>query len=280
LSQILLIQSPDAVGLIHKVTDALLSHGLNIVSNDEFVDPETVSFFMRTEFTGEVEPKEILDEVHARIAETVSGARVRLATNTPKRLVLFAGSEPHCLGDLLMRHCNGELRASIEAVISNHPNLGPLVNRFEIPFHHIPVESENRELHESSIRTLLQGYRPDYLVLAKYMRVLTSSFVDAFPNRILNIHHSFLPAFVGAQPYRQAHQRGVKIVGATAHFVTEVLDDGPIIAQNVTHVTHAHTAKSMAQEGREIEKTVLARALRLVLEERVFVSGRKTVIFE
>lgn len=280
MSHVLLIQSPDAVGLVHRVTDVLSSHDLNIIANDEFVDPETARFFMRTEFTGAVEPKEILDEIRSRISEKVDGAEVRIAPNTPKRIVIFAGKEPHCLGDLLMRHCNGELLAKIEAVISNHFELASLARRFDIPFHHIEVKSEDRLAHEETIQSVLQSYRPQYLVLAKYMRVLSPDFVNAYPNRILNIHHSFLPAFIGAQPYRQAYNRGVKIIGATAHFVTELLDDGPIIAQSVIPVTHAHTAKSMAHEGREIEKIVLARALSLVLEERVFVCGRKTIIFE
>lgn len=274
---ILLIQSPDAVGLIHKVTDVLFKHHLNIVSNDEFVDPESALFFMRTEFTGSIEPKELLDQLRAQFSDN---AIVRLVPNTPKSIVLFAGKEPHCLGDLLMRHCNGELDARIDAVISNHPDLGALVERFQIPFHHVPAEPEDRQGHENRILTILNTYRPDYIVLAKYMRILTANFVQSYTNRILNIHHSFLPAFVGAQPYRQAYNRGVKIIGATAHFVTEILDDGPIIAQSVLPVTHVHTPKSMAHEGREIEKIVLARALTLVLQDRVFVTGRKTVIFE
>jgi formyltetrahydrofolate deformylase len=274
---ILLITCPDAVGLIHKITDVLLSHQLNIVSNDEFVDPEYARFFMRTEFTGGIEPKELLDELRSRLP---ADSQVRLTSDQPRQIVVFASKEPHCLGDLLIRHCNGELNAKIQAVISNHEVLQPLAARFEIPFYHVPAENDDRRRHEEKIGAVLHGYRPEFIVLAKYMRVITSGFIEHYPNRILNIHHSFLPAFVGAQPYRQAYNRGVKIIGATAHFVTETLDDGPIIAQSVLPVSHAHTPKSMAQEGREIEKIVLARALNLVLEDRVFVSGNKTIIFE
>lgn len=275
--QTLLITCPDAVGLIHQITHVLLSHGLNIISNDEFVDPGTARFFMRTEFTGEAGAGELLRELRSRLPE---GAQVALASDAPKKLVLFASKEPHCLGDLLMRHANGELNANIQAVISNHASLRGLVERFQIPFHWVAAVGEERAGPEGVMQEILEPLNPDYLVLAKYMRVLTGGFVGRYPNRILNIHHSFLPAFIGAQPYRQAYDRGVKIIGATAHFVTEELDDGPIIAQNVLPVTHAHTARSMAQEGREIEKIVLARALKLVLEDRVFVCGNKTMIFE
>ena len=277
MSQVLLITCNDAVGLIHKITGVLLSHDLNIVSNDEFVDSPAARFFMRTEFTGEVEPKQLLGELKSILPPD---SEVRLASGAPKSIVILAGREPHCLGDLLMRQCNGELKAQIAAVISNHSDLQHLVERFHVPFHHVPALSEDRLEHERRIQSILSAYAPDYLVLAKYMRILSAKFISAFPERIINIHHSFLPAFIGAQPYRQAYNRGVKIIGATAHFVTEALDDGPILVQNVLSVTHTHSPKSMALEGREIEKIVLARALTLVLEDRVFVAGNKTIIFE
>ena len=277
MPQVLLITCQDAVGLIHKITGVLFSQNLNIVSNDEFVDSPSSRFFMRTEFTGEVEAKHLLGDLKSILPPD---SDVRLASDAPKSIVVLAGREPHCLGELLMRQCNGELKARIAAVLSNHSDLQALVERFQVPFHHVPALSEDRLEHERLLRSTLQAYAPDYLVLAKYMRILSGNFISAFPKRIINIHHSFLPAFIGAQPYRQAYNRGVKIIGATAHFVTEALDDGPIIVQNVLSVTHAHSAKSMAREGREIEKIVLARALTLVLEDRVFVSGNKTIIFE
>lgn len=277
VTHILLITCPDQVGLIHSVTGTLLGHGLNIVSNAEFVDPVLNAFFMRTEFTGPVERKALLDELHGSLP---AASHVRITSTLPKNVVILASREPHCLGDLLLRHSNQELDFHVQAVLSNHSGLSSLVRRFDIPFHHLPCTSDDRQEHESRLLSVLGALRPDYLVLAKYMRVLTPEFTNQFPNRIINIHHSFLPAFIGASPYKQAYDRGVKIIGATAHFVNEHLDDGPIIVQSVLPVTHAHTASSMAQKGREIEKLVLARALQLVLEDRVFVHGKRTVIFE
>jgi formyltetrahydrofolate deformylase len=274
---ILLISCPDRVGLIHSVTTALRGKNLNIVANSEHVDSDSAWFFMRTEFTGETSGKELTDELCATLPKP---AQIRLAGDAPRDVVILAGKEPHCAGDLLLRHANGELNARILAVVSNHPDLAKLVARFDIPFYHVPVESEDRAAHESKLMDVIRPLRPRYLVLAKYMRILTPAFAAAFPNQILNIHHSFLPAFIGANPYKQAYLRGVKVIGATAHFVNEGLDEGPIIAQSVIPVTHSHTIKSMTQEGREIEKIVLARALRLVLEDRVFVHGNRTVIFE
>jgi formyltetrahydrofolate deformylase len=277
MSHVLLIQCPDRPGLIHTVTGVLLGHGVNIVSNDEFVDPQSGRFFMRTEFTGDASEPALIAELQRALPEN---AQVRLAGSNPKAIVLFAGKEPHCLADLLLRQHIGELNVVIRAVVSNHPTLRPLVEKFAVPFFHLPCEADDRLEHEQRILAVLQGFAPEFIILAKYMRVLTPSFIAHYPQRIINVHHSFLPAFIGAQPYRQAYNRGVKIIGATAHFVTDQLDDGPIITQNVLPVTHAHTAQSMAQEGREIEKIVLARALLLLTEDRVFISGNKTIIFE
>jgi formyltetrahydrofolate deformylase len=164
--------------------------------------------------------------------------------------------------------------------VSNHAGLEPLVRKFDLPFHHLPHEGLSREVHEAEVLTAVQRYRPDYLVLAKYMRVLSPAFVRHFPARIVNIHHSFLPAFAGARPYHQAFERGVKVIGATAHFVTDELDAGPIIVQQVVPVDHTHTAEDLVQSGRDGEQMVLARALRLVFEDRVFLCGNRTVIFD
>jgi formyltetrahydrofolate deformylase len=172
------------------------------------------------------------------------------------------------------------LNVTIQAIISNHDSLKELARKFDVKFHHITHESKSREEHENQLMETIQSYNPDYLVLAKYMRILSKDFIAAFPNRIINIHHSFLPAFVGAKPYEKAYKRGVKIIGATAHFVDETLDEGPIIAQNVIPVSHSHNATDMAQAGKDVEKIVLAKALKLVSEERVFVSGNKTIIFD
>lgn len=195
-------------------------------------------------------------------------------------LVLLATSEAHCLGDLLLRCHSGDLDARVRAVVSNRQGLRDLVERFDVPFHHVPHAGRSREEQEAHLLEALTPYAPDYLVLAKYMRVLTPAFVERYRERMVNIHHSFLPAFAGARPYDQAFERGVKIIGATAHFVTNGLDEGPIIAQSTLPVDHTHNAADMALAGRDVEKSVLARALRLVFEGRVFVSENRTVIFD
>ncbi|GAB4127633.1 MAG: formyltetrahydrofolate deformylase [Acidobacteriota bacterium] len=271
----LLIDCPDRTGLVHRITGVLLSHGLNIITNAEFVDPACRHFFMRTEFSGDCRR----EQVEADLARELPDARIRLVRPRPKRIVVLVTREPHCLGDLLIRHAYGELRARIMAVVGNHPVLRPLAEKFDVPFHYVPHEGLSREEHEARILEVVTSHEPEYLVLAKYMRVLTKAFVDRFPERIVNIHHSFLPAFAGASPYRQAAERGVKIIGATAHFVTENLDEGPIIAQDVIPVDHTQDAAALAQAGRDVEKVVLARALKLVFEERVFVIANRTVIF-
>ncbi|MBC8076137.1 MAG: formyltetrahydrofolate deformylase [Chloroflexales bacterium] len=276
-SHILLIDCPDQTGLVYHITGALYRHGYNIVANSEFVDRASGQFFMRTVFAGERAPHPVLDALRAALPPA---ATLRLAQPGAKRVVVLATREHHCLGDLLIRHAYGELSAQIVAVIANHATLGPLVRRFDLPFHHVPHQALSREQHEAQVLALVAGYAPDYLVLAKYMRVLTPAFVARYSGRIVNIHHSFLPAFVGASPYKQAFERGVKIIGATAHLVSDTLDEGPIIAQGVIPVDHTQSAADMAQAGRDVEKTVLARALRLVFEEHVFVSGNKTIILD
>ena len=275
--RLLLIDCPDEVGLVHRITGVLFRAGFSVVSNHEYVDPTRRHFFMRTEFVGDRPTDTIIGELRDELPRR---ANVRIATTEPRRVVLFATKDAHCLGDLLLRHSEGDIPAHIEAVISNYPALGRLVERFAVPFHHVSHEGRDRAEHEAAIREVLAAYDPEFLVLAKYMRVLSPSFVANYPARIVNIHHSFLPAFVGARPYQQAFDRGVKIIGATAHIVTDDLDTGPIIAQDVRPVTHAHTAADMARAGRDVEKIVLAHALTLLLEERVFLSGDRAVVFE
>jgi formyltetrahydrofolate deformylase len=274
---VLLVACPDGPGLIHKITGVLLKHGLNIVENHEYVEKESGTFTMRTEVDGNATPTAVEGDLRR---ELPPGTEVTLHAQTPKRVVVLATKESHCLGDLLLRHAAGELRATIPAVMSQYAELGELVRRFDIPFHHVPAENLEREAHEAALRAVIDPYRPDLLVLAKYMRVLTPGFVSSYPNQILNIHHSFLPAFVGKNPYAQAYARGVKIIGATAHFVNEALDEGPIITQSVIPVTHNQDAATLARAGRDVEKIVLSRALRLVLEDRVIVRGQRTLVFE
>jgi formyltetrahydrofolate deformylase len=277
MTHVLSVECADRPGLVHGITGVLFRRGVNVVGNHEFVDRQEGRFFMRTEFDGEVPQAEIADELRTLLpAEAV----IRLSRLEPKRVVVFASTEHHCLGDILIRHAYGELNAHLLAVISNHRTLEPLVARFGLPFHCVPHADQSREAHEAAVRDLVARYAPENLVLAKYMRILSPEFVRAFPQRILNIHHSFLPAFVGARPYHQAFARGVKVIGATAHFVTEELDEGPIIVQQVIPVDHTHTAEDLRRAGRDIEQLVLARALKLVFEDRVFLCGRRTIIFD
>lgn len=276
-AQVLLVECADRRGLVHAITGVLLQHGVNVVGNQEFVERGSARFFMRTEFDGTVDARQLESEVRAALP---TDASVRLSDLKPKRIVVLASKEHHCLGDLLIRQAFGELNAKVLAVIANHAVLQPLVTKFELPFHFISHETLTREAHEAEMLRIIEPLQPDYLVLAKYMRVLTPEFVRRFPTRIVNIHHSFLPAFVGARPYQQAFDRGVKVIGATAHFVTEKLDEGPIVVQQVMPVDHTHTAHDLSQAGRDVEQMVLARALRLVFEERVFLCGNRTVIFD
>ena len=276
-NHVLLVECPDRRGLVHDITGVLLRHDCNVTSNHEFVDVEASQFFMRTEFSGEVEPSAILRETKELLP---AGGSARLAPHGKRRVVVLASREHHCLADLLVRHTFNEINADVLAVISNHDTLGSLVQKFGVPFHHVSHEGRTREEHEAAVLKLLDTLQPEWLVLAKYMRVLSSGFVARYARRVVNIHHSFLPAFVGAKPYQQAFQRGVKVIGATAHFITEQLDEGPIIVQQVIPVDHTHGVADMAQAGRDVEQVVLARALKLVFEDRVFLSGNRTIIFD
>ncbi|MBN9692255.1 MAG: formyltetrahydrofolate deformylase [Verrucomicrobia bacterium] len=275
--RVLLVECQDRPGLVHGITGVLFRRGVNVVGNHEFVDRSRQRFFMRTEFDGSVDEAAVLAELRSVLPPE---ADLRLASLAPKRIVVLASKEHHCLADVLVRHSFGELNAEILAVISNHTRLAPLVQKFELPFHHLEARDGERERHEADVLQCVESYRPDYLVLAKYMRILSPAFVQRFPARIINIHHSFLPAFVGARPYHQAFARGVKVIGATAHFVTDELDAGPIVVQQVIPVDHTHDAEDLAQAGRDVEQMVLARALRLVFEDRVFLCGNRTVIFD
>ena len=276
-TQVLLVECDDRRGLVHAITGVLLKHGVNVVGNQEFVERASSRFFMRTEFDGAVDAGLLETEISKALP---ANASVRVSDLTPKRIIVLVSKEHHCLSDVLIRHTFGELNARVLSVLGNHDVLQPLVAKFDLPFQCISHESLSREAHETELLKVIDPLKPDYLVLAKYMRVLTPEFVRRFPARIVNIHHSFLPAFAGARPYQQAFERGVKVIGASAHFVTEKLDEGPLIVQQVIPVDHTHTAHDLTQAGRDVEQMVLARALRLVFEDRVFLSGNRTVIFD
>jgi len=271
-----LIDCHDAKGLVYKISKVFYDRDLNIDSNREFVDKENEKFFMRTVVSGKFE----IEELDRAIREiTPKDAHIRVIAPRDKKIVILATKESHALGDILIRYAAGELGAEIQCVIANHNTLRNLVERFDIPFFHVPAEGLSREEHEAKVMAKIDEHEFDYMVLAKYMRILTPSFVSAYPERIINIHHSFLPAFIGANPYKQAYERGVKIIGATAHFVTDDLDEGPIIAQDVIPVNHRFDWRDMQRAGRDVEKVVLSRALNLVLHDRVFVNGNKTIVF-
>ena len=272
---ILLIDTEDAKGLVYNVSKVLFANNLNIEQNAEYVDKDTNKFFMRTVISGNVSRNILLKELKEVLPKN---AEIKLNKKAKKDVVILATKESHVLGDLLIRYIAGELNANIKAVIANHDYLQDLVEKFNIPFTCISAEGLSREEHEDKMIAKIQEFEPDVIVLAKYMRILTSKFVDVFPKKVLNIHHSFLPAFIGANPYKQAHERGVKIIGATAHYVTNDLDEGPIIFQDVVRVDHSYAWEDMRNAGRNVEKIVLSNAFELLLNDRVFVHGNKTVI--
>lgn len=273
-----LVDCPDRPGLIHAITGVLLTRRLNIEGTQEYVDGEARHFFFRAEVSGDgpLDTHGLELELVERLPST---ARVRVATSHRQSIVVLVTREPHCLGELLLLESCGELPGRIEAVVGNHDTLRGLAERFGKRFHHVPHEGLSRDAHEARLAEVLAAHESSQLVLARWMRVLSPGFLSRFSRPLVNIHHSFLPAFAGAQPYRQAFERGVKVIGATAHFVTAELDEGPIISQGVIPVDHTYTAQRMAQAGRDVEKLVLARAVTLVLEDRVMLHGSRTVVF-
>ncbi|MEA3383974.1 MAG: formyltetrahydrofolate deformylase [Campylobacterota bacterium] len=271
----LLIETQDKKGLVYNISKVLFENNLNIENNSEFVDEKTNVFFMRTVIRGEFDKDKLFGEIKSVVP---SDCLIKLTKKAKKDIVILATKEMHCLGDLLIKHEAGELDAHITAVVSNHDSLRGLVEKFDIPFEYISHEELSRDDHESLIIQAIKKYNYELVVLAKYMRILTPNFVKTFPQQVLNIHHSFLPAFIGANPYKQAHARGVKIIGATSHWVTDDLDEGPIIAQDIVRINHTFSWEDMRDAGRNVEKVVLSNALDLVLKDKVFVNGNKTVI--
>lgn len=277
MQYILKIDCPDQKGLVHEISGILFKFGLNIIENEEFVDHINGYFFMRSELIGELNRAEVFNKLNEFLPEN---AQIQLHEKKKKNIIVLVTKEYHCIGDLLVRHQFGELKANIQAIISNHDYLKEFCEKFGLPFYHVSAEGMERKQHESKILGIINQYNPEYLVLAKYMRILTSDFTNNFDNKIINIHHSFLPAFIGAKPYAQAYSRGVKLIGATAHFVNDNLDEGPIITQEVIHTNHKNDAKMMSKSGRDVEKLVLSNALKLVFDDRVFVHNNKTIVFE
>lgn len=274
--KILRTLSLDSKGLIAQITSICCKHQLNTVQNNEFIDHHSGCFFIRTELEGLFNDEALLADLDAVLP---AGTIRELSHTGRRRIVVLVTKEAHCLGDLLMKSAYGGLNVEITAVISNYETLQSLVKRFDIPFYLISHEQFRREDHEARMMAQIDVFTPDYVVLAKYMRILTPAFVHHYPNKIINIHHSFLPAFIGTRPYHQAYERGVKIIGATAHYVNDNLDEGPIIIQDVIHIDHTYTPKDMMHAGQDVEKSVLSRALSLIIAQKVFVYGNRTIIF-
>ena len=271
------IQCEDKVGLVAAISGLIAQECINIISMREHVDIDQQLFFARLELASK-EDAQLLQ--HKLKAVLPVEAIIKINTDEEKKIVVLVTKEYHCLGDILIKNHFKTLGASVQCVIGNHEVLKEVCQKFDIPFYFISHVDKDKKVFENEIKDTLKSYQFDYLVLAKFMRILSSDFIMNFTHKIINIHHSFLPAFIGANPYRQAHERGVKLIGATAHFVTDHLDEGPIIAQNINPVNHTFSVADMMRAGKEIEKTTLSKALQLVFEDRVFVYQNKTVIFE
>jgi formyltetrahydrofolate deformylase len=280
-SAILLISCPDRKGEVASIADFVYRHGGNILHANEHADDESGLFLMRVEF----DPKDFdidLDDFGKHFSPVAEKFQMkwRLAQSSHRpRMIIFVSRYDHCLVDLLYRQHSGELACDIPLIISNHADNQPLAEFYKIPYKVVPVSRDSKFQAEDTIQSLIDEHRPDFMVLARYMQILSDEFVKRYPQRIINIHHSFLPAFVGARPYHQAFERGVKLIGATSHYVTEVLDDGPIIEQDVVRVSHRDTVEDLIRKGRDLEKVVLSRAVRWHVENRVLVYGNKTVVF-
>ena len=281
-SAILLISCPDREGLVAAIADFIYQRHGNILHADEHQDAELGLFLMRMEWdlAKFSVPVEEFAHAFAPVAERFQmDWRLALSSDRP-RVAIFVSHYDHCLADLLYRHQSGELTCEIPLIISNHPDSRRLAEFHRVPFVEIAVTRENKAEAERKQLALLREHGIDLIVLARYMQILSKEFIGEYPNRIINIHHSFLPAFVGAKPYHQAFRRGVKLIGATSHYVTEVLDDGPIIEQDVVRISHRATLDDLLQKGRDLEKVVLSRAIRWHIENRILLYANKTVIFD
>lgn len=278
----LVISCPDQVGIVAKVAQYIADQGGTIVEANHHTDSANGWFFMRHEILASSLSQGIavFEQGFAPIAQEFQMQWFLSDSLKPKRIALFASKESHCLADLLHRWHEKELPGEVVCVISNHPDLGDMAKWYQVPFHHVPVTPDSKPKAFAQTEALVQEYQADVIVLARYMQILPPQMCRDYSGQVINIHHSFLPSFVGAKPYHQANERGVKLIGATCHYVTEVLDAGPIIEQDVIRINHAHTIDDMKRLGRDVEKTVLARGLRYHLEDRVLIHGNKTVVFD
>lgn len=278
----LLIRCPDQPGIVATVSQFLYEHGANIVTSDQYtLDPEGGQFFMRIEFEcpGLMDKKADLEKDFTPIAEKFDMHYDIMYVHELKNVAIFASKEPHCLLELLWEWESGDLMANIAVVVSNHEVVRAMVESRGIPFHYIPANKDIRTQAEAQQKEILKEYNVDLVILARYMQILTPDFVKEYKNQIINIHHSFLPAFIGANPYERAFNRGVKMIGATSHYVTDDLDEGPIIEQDIGRVDHRDDVAAMKKIGQAIERSVLARAVKWHLEDRIIVHGNKTIVF-
>ncbi len=278
----LLLSCPDQKGLVARISQFIFQHGGNILNLDEHAEREESMFFTRVEWdTKEVDlSQQDFENEFAQLADEVSANWKIRYSNNKQKLAIFVSKYEHCIQEILWLNSIGELEADIRMIISNHTDLEYLAKQYKIDFHYFPINKENKSEVEQKEIALLKENKIDTIILARYMQILSADFVRAFPSRIINIHHSFLPAFMGANPYRQAYEKGVKIIGATSHYVTESLDEGPIIEQAVTRISHRDSPKDLISKGRELERSVLVRALKFHLSNRVLPFGKKTIIFE
>jgi formyltetrahydrofolate deformylase len=278
----LLVHCPDRRGIVAALAQLLYGHGANILDADQHTDLVAGQFFQRIRFdVGELHTDRVSLEGAIREAADRFAMRWRLAwADERKRMALFVSRYDHCLFDLLWRHRAGELSCDVPLIVSNHPDLEGVATQFGVPFRVVPITKETKAAQERSELEILRAERIDLVVLARYMQVLSGEFIASFPGSIINIHHSFLPAFMGGRPYHQAAERGVKLIGATAHYATTDLDEGPIIEQDVIRTSHRDSVDDLVRKGRDVERAVLARAVRWHLEDRILVYGNKTVVFE
>ena len=278
---ILLLSCADRAGLVARISQFIYERGGNILDLDEHVDPVEKIFFLRVLWNEKLSlPLSELEEAFMPCAEEFCASWKIRFTGLKTRIAIFVSRYDHCLLELLWRNSIGEFAIDLALIISNHHDLAPLAAQYGIPFLVFPLNGDNKEAVERQEVDLLEKYAIDTLVLARYMQILSPHFVEQYQSRIINIHHSFLPAFVGSSPYRQAYERGVKIIGATSHYVTQELDQGPIIAQDIIRVSHKDTLDDLVRKGRDLERFVLAKALRFHAEHRILVNGKKTVVFD
>ncbi len=276
----LLVSCPDQRGLVAKIASFIYANGGNIIHADQHTDFTAGLFLTRIEWQleGFNLPRELIGPAFNAIAQPLQANWQLLFSDTVPRIAIWVSRQDHCLFDLILRQKAGELNAEIPLIISNHEELGAIARQFNIDFHHIPIAKDTKAAQEAKQLELLRQYQIDLVILAKYMQILSSEFIAHFP-QVINIHHSFLPAFAGANPYQRAYERGVKIIGATAHYVTADLDEGPIIEQDVVRVSHRDDVTDLIRKGKDLERIVLARAVRLHLQNRVLVYGNRTVVF-